>query len=352
MPTPEYLLRDELTYELKFRGLSDLGDVVTLRKRLRAACAEEIQPHITHLTNLDPLSEFNCVCSKFYDIHSYINYVGEETNRNNILRTLTRLTHIGTRFTNLKIVAANKLNGIYQTEIDKCRQQIPALCFKLRSKLDTLDQTSLEPVTAAAGAEFHTQVPQPPKQMETGGSPVPTPPPLPSSPPSPPVTPCRETFPFITATAINEQFSSASVMATGDHQSTKVTYTHPSQSFAAHPFHRPKPIYLPSTSPAIFNPYRQFRSTFSSLQTSPETHPISSAIGRSASPLLNFTSDLAVTLPHNLSVPPGDRVESQLPYISPATSYLPLAPQVYQTQNHPPPQPAPPPPPSRVISRP
>jgi hypothetical protein len=69
---PNYLLKDELVYELEVRGITSETDVATLRKLFRMVIAEGIGVQINNLrtANIDEL--YSPIVSKINELQSLV----------------------------------------------------------------------------------------------------------------------------------------------------------------------------------------------------------------------------------------------------------------------------------------
>jgi hypothetical protein len=95
-----YLLRDELQYELCIRGVNSDADVSTLRKLLRSVIAENLSVDVQHLRDVGSEQFYSLVSEKVADLQAQSNQPGSSTQAF-LIRMKTRVLHLRACLTHL-----------------------------------------------------------------------------------------------------------------------------------------------------------------------------------------------------------------------------------------------------------
>lgn len=98
---PNYLLRDELQYELASRGLNSSGDVQFLRKILRVVLADGVPSLASYLAQSSFDDLYRCACSKLGELEALYNQL-EKGALPPVSRMRTRIAHFWNRIRHLE----------------------------------------------------------------------------------------------------------------------------------------------------------------------------------------------------------------------------------------------------------
>jgi hypothetical protein len=98
---PNFLLKDELQYELCIHGISSDADIQTLRKLFRSVVSEGLPINLRNLCNLSAYKLYGRVASKIVELQ-YL--VTQQKSTLSLLtsRFITRISHLRARLTHLK----------------------------------------------------------------------------------------------------------------------------------------------------------------------------------------------------------------------------------------------------------
>jgi hypothetical protein len=118
MLNPNYLLKDELQYELLIRSIKSEVEVQTLRKLFRTAVTENMPVNLSELIELDVQELYQTIVCKVAELHKIVASEGGET-VTSVPRLRTRTFHVQERLRHLTIV--NQASG--KISSDELQQQ-------------------------------------------------------------------------------------------------------------------------------------------------------------------------------------------------------------------------------------
>jgi len=136
-----FLLKDELQYELSARGISSDSDVQTLRKLFRSVEAEEVQVDLLNLSTQCVEDLYECVVNKTLQMQALITQQKSELA---LLtpRFRTRLSHLRGRLLHLTELDRSA-SGIATSKYQQVRDRLHNIEIIL-AKMDVADRTGKE----------------------------------------------------------------------------------------------------------------------------------------------------------------------------------------------------------------
>ena len=122
---PNYLLRDELQYELASRGLNSSGDVQFLRKIFRVVQTDGVPNLASYLAQGSFEDMYRCACSKLGELEALHNQL-EKGSVPPVPRMRTRITHIWNRIRHLEDLCP-EVAGNQQVEVSSLSARLAAV---------------------------------------------------------------------------------------------------------------------------------------------------------------------------------------------------------------------------------
>ena len=137
---PNFLLKDELQYELKIRGINSEADVQTLRKLFRSVVAEGLPSDLCNLYSLSVEELFGSVASKIVELQGLVTQQKSDSS-SLTSRFSTKIAHLRGRLIHLATL------GLVSSDITTSHYQ------ELHDQLDHIEHK----ITSMYMAEYQEQ---------------------------------------------------------------------------------------------------------------------------------------------------------------------------------------------------
>ncbi|KAJ8897161.1 hypothetical protein PR048_002507 [Dryococelus australis] len=108
---PEFLIKEEILYELKTHGISPVQSTFAeLRRLMRSALQANTVPDIENLGGIDFDKLYDCCVEKLFTLIELVENVEDDQSSSSIPRTKHRLAHLGRYVGNLLMIAKDELS--------------------------------------------------------------------------------------------------------------------------------------------------------------------------------------------------------------------------------------------------
>jgi hypothetical protein len=155
---PNYLLKEELEYELRIRGFYSQGDVQLLRKIFRSVMSEDDPIKLENLGEINPLEQWECICFKVAELERLVdnpssNYAQLSARVKTRVKHLTdRLSHVRSLVTLPAEVSTLAIDGHISrlAEIERKFISVPACDDLLSVQQDSILEAAATNLTVEA----------------------------------------------------------------------------------------------------------------------------------------------------------------------------------------------------------
>jgi hypothetical protein len=121
---PNYLLKDELLYELGTRGISSDADIQTLRKLFRSVSARDLSLEVSYLQELGGENLYESVLTKLCELQALITQPGTSLFvllprlHTKILHLRTWLPHLQTTGLSVPNLESSSIKALYEELVE------------------------------------------------------------------------------------------------------------------------------------------------------------------------------------------------------------------------------------------
>jgi hypothetical protein len=98
---PNYLLKEELEYELRIRGIYSQGDLKILRKIFRSVTSEDVPIKLENLGEINTLEQWECICFKVAELERLVDNPSSNYAKLSA-RVKTRVKHLTDRLSHVR----------------------------------------------------------------------------------------------------------------------------------------------------------------------------------------------------------------------------------------------------------
>jgi hypothetical protein len=142
-----YLLRDELQYELCICGMNSDADVTTLRKLLRSVIEENISVDVQHLKDVGVDQPYSLFSEKVAESHAQSNQSGSSTQAF-FIRMKTRVLHLSAHLAHL-VQLGPLPESVTMSHVSLLRSSLDSILQRVTSLEEEIEQEGVATQTDA-----------------------------------------------------------------------------------------------------------------------------------------------------------------------------------------------------------